>query len=137
MCNLYLNLSRLKILKYGRGFCSLTLCLELVKEINSITDLLIKLGEVIKVTLDLFYGKVDKHASDLGSSLLSNELFNILIDELSNNRLVVGVLRNDGWEITESLLIVGVYHKVSAGKRCLRTTNHTSCYNDLLSYLRS
>ena len=115
----------------------MTLCLELVKEINSITDLLIKLGEVIQVTLDLFYGKVDKHASDLGSSLLSNELFNILIDELSNNRLVVGVLRNDGWEIAESLLIVGVYHKVSAGKRCLRTTNHTSCYNDLLSYLRS
>ena len=99
----------------------MSLCLELVKEVNSITDLLIKLGKVIEVALDLFDGKVDKHSCDLGSSPFSNELLNIFVDELSNNSLVVGVLRNDGWEITDSLLVVSVDDGVNIGKRCLRT----------------
>jgi hypothetical protein len=137
ICNLYHNFSRGKILIFGISFCSLTLCLELVKEVNSIADLLIKLSEIIQVTLYLINGKIDKHACDLGSSLFSNELFNIFIDELSNDTLVVGILRDNSWKISESLLVVSEYHGVSTGKRSLRATLHSSGYNDLLSCLRN
>jgi hypothetical protein len=80
----------------------LSLTLELVKEGNSLSNLLIKFGEVIEISLNLINGQVNKHASDLGCSGWSNQLLNVLVDELSNKTLVVRILGNNGGKVTES-----------------------------------
>lgn len=98
---------------------SLSLSLKLAEEGNSLTDLLVELREVIEVCLDLFDGKVNEHAGDLGSSLLTDELLDKLVDELADEDLVVGVLGDDGGEVAVSSLVVVGNHRVWVGKRSL------------------
>lgn len=56
----------------------------MIKKGNGLSNLLIKLGEVIEVTLYLIDGQVNEHTGDLGSSLVSDKLLNELINEFSN-----------------------------------------------------
>ena len=76
----------------------LLLSLDLSKDLSCLEDLLLELVEVIEVALDLFKRKIDEHTCDLRCHLFSNELFNVLVDELSNELLDVGVVDNDTWE---------------------------------------
>ena len=95
---------------------SLGLGLELSKDSNSLADLLVKLSKVIQEGLDLLNGEINHHASDLGSSLLADELLDVLIDELSNELLVLGVLGNHSRKKGEALCIVAVDHWVGVSK---------------------
>ena len=63
--------------------------------------------------------------------MISNELLNILVDELTDDGLVVGVVGNNSGEVAEALLVVGVEHGVSVEKRCLGTSLH-ACSDNLL-----
>jgi hypothetical protein len=63
--------------------------------------------------------------------LISNELLDILVDELTDDALVVGVLGNNSGEVAEALLVVGVDQGVSAQKRCLGASLH-ACGDNLL-----
>jgi len=63
--------------------------------------------------------------------LISNELLHILIDELTDESLVVGVLGNNSGEVAEALLVVGGDQGISAGKWCLGTSLH-ACGDNLL-----
>jgi hypothetical protein len=79
----------------------------LIEDTDSLMSLLMKLGEVVEILLDLVDGQVDEHASDLRCLLFSNNLFNMLIDELTDHVLVVGVLRvNSGDEGATSKVIL-------------------------------
>ena len=90
--------------------------LELLKEGDCLTNLEVEASEVVKVTLDLLDGEVDEHTSDLGSKAFANELFNIWVDEFTDHLLEVGVLSENGWEVTETLLVVSVNLGVRVGK---------------------
>jgi hypothetical protein len=61
-------------------------------------DLDAELVEINQVGLNLRNGEIDKHTSDLGSFLLTSELFYVLIDELSDLSLVVGICWVHGWQ---------------------------------------
>jgi hypothetical protein len=113
----------------GRSANNLTLNLD--KQVHGITDLRVELLEVIQVALDLFNREIDQHACDLGSSLLTDELFDILVDELTDDSLVVRVLRDYSWEVAETLLVVGVDQGIRVGERCLGTALH-ACGDNLL-----
>lgn len=63
--------------------------------------------------------------------MISNELLNILVDELTDDGLVVGVLGNNSGKVAETLLVVGVDQGISAEKRCLGASLH-ACGDNLL-----
>ncbi len=121
-----------------RGLCSLSLSLslELVELIDCIADLLVELSKIIEVALDLLYWEVNKHTSNLRSPLLTHKLFDVLINEFSYKRFVVGVLANDCLEVAETLLIVAINQGIRIGKGSLRTTLHTSAEDLLRNSLR-
>ena len=111
--------------------CTSNLSLNLVEQVHGITNLSVELTEVVEVALDLFNGEIDQHACDLRSSLVTHELFDILVDELTNDSLVVGVLRDYSGEVAETLLVVGVDQGISVKERCLGAALH-ACGDNLL-----
>lgn len=62
---------------------------------------------VHEVSLDVFDGKIDQHASDLWSVVFSGDLLNEFIDHFSHLSLVVGVLGVNGGDQSLSLLNIG------------------------------
>ena len=84
------------------------LSLDLSKDLSCLEDLLLELVEIVEVALDLFKREIDEHTGDLGCHLVSDELFNVLVDELSNELLDVGVVDNDTWKHGESLKVISV-----------------------------
>jgi len=82
------------------------LCLDLVEHVNSLESLLVELEEVIEVGLDVIKWQVNEHACNLWSLLLTDDLFNKLVDELSDHGLEVRVSWNDGRDQSDSLLVV-------------------------------
>ena len=111
--------------------CTSSRSLNLVEQVHCIANLGVELAEVVEVALDLFNGEINQHACDLGSSLVTHELLHILVDELTNETLVVGVLRDYSGEVAETLLVVGVDQGISVGERCLGTAFH-ACGDNLL-----
>jgi hypothetical protein len=110
----------------------------LIEKGDCLSNLLVKLGEVVEIALDLIDGQVNEHTSDLGSSLLSNQLLNELIDEFSDETLVVGVLRDHSGEESESSDIVVGNHGIRVGKGSLRDTSASwSSDDNLLNRLLS
>jgi hypothetical protein len=111
---------------------SLLLLLNLDEKVNGLTDLLMKLSEVVEVALDLFEGKIDEHTSDLGSSLLTDKSADVLVDELTDHLLEVGVAWEHSWEKVESIHVVLVDNGIRVRKRCLRT-NRANIACDILT----
>ena len=89
---------------------------QLLKEVDSLTNLEVKTTEVVQVILDLLNGKVNQHTSDLRSDIFSNELLNIWIDEFTYQLFVVRVLRIYSWDVAETFHVVGVDLGVRAGQ---------------------
>ena len=79
-------------------FRLLLLSLLLSKELSCLVDLLPEIVEVADIALDLFKREIDEHICDLRCQLFSNEFFNVLVNELSNLLLDIGVVDNDTWE---------------------------------------
>ncbi len=102
----------------------------MVEKGKSLSNLLIKLGEIIEVSLNLFNGQVNKHASDLGSSLVTNKFLNILIDELTDETLVVRVFRYNGGKITKASNVVAGNNGIGVGKWALRNSLNSRGSND-------
>ena len=88
--------------RVSHGLCSLfrllLLSLLLSKELSCLVDLLPEIVEVADIALDLFKREIDEHICDLRCQLFSNEFFNVLVNELSNLLLDIGVVDNDTWE---------------------------------------
>ena len=82
--------------------------MESLEEVESLTNLEVKASEVLKVRLNLVNGEINKHTSDLGGKTLTNELFDVAVDEFSDHLLEVGVLGEDSGEQVETLLVVGI-----------------------------
>lgn len=97
---------------------------------------MVELSKIVEVALDLLNWEVDKHTSNLRSSLLTHKLLDVLINEFSNERFVVGVLGYDCGEVAETLLVVGINHGIRIGKGSLRATLHTSGDDLLRNSLR-
>ena len=58
--------------------------LNLIQQVHRVVDLSVELLEVIEVALDLLEREINQHACDLGSSALTHESLDILVDELTN-----------------------------------------------------
>jgi hypothetical protein len=58
--------------------------LNLVEQVHRVVDLSVELLEVVEVALDLLDWEINQHACDLGSSGLTHESLDILVDELTN-----------------------------------------------------
>lgn len=97
---------------------------------------MVELSKIVEVALDLLNWEVDKHTSNLRSPLLTHKLLDVLINEFSNERFVVGVLGYDCGEVAETLLVVAVNQGIRIGKGSLRTTLHTSGDDLLRNSLR-
>ncbi len=97
---------------------------------------MVELSKIVEVALDLLNWEVDKHTSNLRSSLLTHKLLDVLINEFSDERFVVGVLGYHCREVAETLLVVGINHGIRIGKGSLRTTLHTSGDDLLRNSLR-
>jgi len=65
----------------------------------------VEVSEIIEIGLDIINGKINEHTSDLRSSLFTDQLLDILIDKLTDERLVVR-FGNDGRKVTESSLVI-------------------------------
>ena len=101
----------------------------LAQQSESLTDLLVKLGEVIEVLLYFLDVQIDKHASDLGGSVGTNELLDVVEDEVADHGLVVGVFGSNGGKQSETSLVVGADHGVLMKKGSLRATSDTGSGN--------
>jgi len=108
-------------------FCSLALSLQLVKQGDSLSNLLVKLCEIVEVSLDLINGQVDKHSSDLGASLRTDQLFYVLVDKLSYEVLVVRVFWDHDREVTITSHVVVIHNWVGVGQESLRDTRCGGC----------
>lgn len=97
---------------------------------------MVELSEIVEVALDLLNWEVDKHTSNLRSPLLTHKLLDVLINEFSNERFVVGVLGYNCGEVAETFLVVAVNQGIRIGKGSLRTTLHTSGDDLLRNSLR-
>lgn len=102
----------------------------MVEKGNSLSNLLIKLGEIIEVSLNLFNGQVNKHASDLGSSMGTNKFLNILVDELADETFIVGVFGDNGRKITKASHVVAANNGIGVGKWALRNSLNSRDSND-------
>lgn len=90
--------------------------LKLLEKSDRLTNLEVEASEVVKVSLDLFNGKVNEHSSDLWSEAFTNKLFYVGVDEFTDHLLEVGVLSKNGGEVAETLLVVSVNLGVWVGK---------------------
>ena len=97
---------------------------------------MVELSEIVEVALDLLNWEVDKHTSNLRSPCLPDKLLDVLINEFSNERFVVGVLGYNCGEVAETFLVVAVNQGIRIGKGSLRTTLHTSGDDLLRNSLR-
>lgn len=88
----------------------------LLEDEASLVDLLEELRVVEQVALDLLGGEVDEHTSDLWGIGLGGDSFNVLVDELTNLVLVVGVGGNDSGEQLEAGHVVGVHSWVGVSE---------------------
>ena len=76
------------------GLC-LCLCLLSVQQLASLVDPCLEQREVLHDHLDVIDCKVDEHASDLRSFVLTHYLSDVLVEDRADLVLVIGVLKDD------------------------------------------
>jgi hypothetical protein len=91
--------------------------LELAENVDCLTNLSIELCEIVQVGFDFRKRQINKHTCDLRSTLLTNELLNVFIDELTDETFDVRVLRNNSGKKTESFLVIDVNYRIRVKKR--------------------
>jgi hypothetical protein len=66
-----------------------------LEESYGLTNLILKLGIENNISLDIRNGEIDEHTSDLWCKFFPSQILYMLVDEISNLCLVVGIRVSD------------------------------------------